>query len=259
MDQVKIGKFIAAMRKKQGLSQKQLAERIDVTDKTISKWETGNRMPDASLLLKLSFELQINVNELLAGERFSQEEPSPEEYVKKSESNIVNLVGELNENEKRRKGKGIGTAAGALLMALAFIQLVGSSLPLGKLADIFDMPTLFYLSGLKFLIISISGRFHDYLNAWRICLPGTDLSVKEMGLSIDAVKYAGALSLTLGGITSSIGLFSLFNYMTDLDRAGSGIAQVVLSLFYTAVIETVYVILLFYIRRALSDKEPMDS
>ena len=78
MDQVKIGKFIAAMRKKQGLSQKQLAERIDVTDKTISKWETGNRMPDASILLKLSFELQINVNELLAGEQFSQEEPSPE-------------------------------------------------------------------------------------------------------------------------------------------------------------------------------------
>ncbi len=44
MDQIKIGKFIASMRKKQGLSQKQLAERIDVTDKTISKWETGNRM-----------------------------------------------------------------------------------------------------------------------------------------------------------------------------------------------------------------------
>lgn len=70
MDQIKIGKFIASMRKKQGMSQKQLAERIDVTDKTISKWETGNRMPDASILLKLSSELQINVNELLAGEKF---------------------------------------------------------------------------------------------------------------------------------------------------------------------------------------------
>ena len=66
MDQIKIGKFIAGMRKKQGLSQKQLAERIDVTDKTISKWETGTRLPDASILLKLSSELQINVNELLA-------------------------------------------------------------------------------------------------------------------------------------------------------------------------------------------------
>ena len=69
MDQIKIGKFIAGMRKKQGLSQKQLAERIDVTDKTISKWETGTRLPDASILLKLSSELQINVNELLATHR----------------------------------------------------------------------------------------------------------------------------------------------------------------------------------------------
>ena len=57
MDQIKIGKFIASMRKEQGLSQKQLAERIDVTDKTISKWETGNRLPDASILLRLSQEL----------------------------------------------------------------------------------------------------------------------------------------------------------------------------------------------------------
>ncbi len=253
MDQIKIGKFIASMRKKQGLSQKQLAERIDVTDKTISKWETGNRMPDASILLKLSSELQINVNELLAGEQFSQEEPSPEEYVKKTERNIVDLVGELNENEKRRKGGGIGTMIGTLFIVLALIQLIGSSLPLGKLADIFDIPTLFYLAGLKFLILSISGRFHDYLNAWRTYMPGAELSVKEMQLSIHAVKYAGALSLTLGGITSSLGLFSLLNYMTDLNRIGSGIAQVVLSLFYTAVIETAYVILLYRIRRRLED------
>ena len=82
MNQMKIGKFIASMRKEQGLSQKQLAERIGVTDKTISKWETGNRLPDASILLKLSQELHIDVNELLAGEAFSSKEFSAEEYVK---------------------------------------------------------------------------------------------------------------------------------------------------------------------------------
>ena len=100
MDQIKIGKFIAAMRKKQELSQKQLAQRLGVTDKTISKWETGNRMPDASVLLKLSMELKIDVNELLAGEEFLSEEFSSEEYVTKSESNLVKLVDELNENAK---------------------------------------------------------------------------------------------------------------------------------------------------------------
>lgn len=138
MDQMKIGKFIASMRKKQGLSQKQLAERIDVTDKTISKWETGNRLPDASILLRLSQELQIDVNELLAGEAFSSEEFSAEEYVQKSESNLVELVDRLNENEKKRKGRGIGTAAGILCIAFAFAGVLESSLPMGKVSDIFD-------------------------------------------------------------------------------------------------------------------------
>lgn len=249
MDQIKIGKFIAAMRKKQGLSQKQLAERIDVTDKTISKWETGNRMPDASILLRLSSELQIDVNELLAGEKFLSEEFSPEEYVKKSESNIVNLVDELNENEKRRKGGGAGTLIGTLCIALAFAGLLGSSLPMGRVADIFDLPTLFCLSGLKFLIISISGRFHDYLNAWRVCLPEMELSVNEKERSLHAIKYAGALSLTLGGIIVSIGLFSLLNYLDDMTIIGPALAQIVLALFYTSTIETVYVILMFRIKR----------
>ena len=130
MDQIKIGKFIAAMRKKQELSQKQLAQRLGVTDKTISKWETGNRMPDASVLLKLSMELKIDVNELLAGEEFLSEEFSSEEYVTKSESNLVKLVDELNENAKERKGRGIGTILGMACIALAFMGLIGSSLPM---------------------------------------------------------------------------------------------------------------------------------
>lgn len=254
MDQMKIGKFIASMRKEQGLSQKQLAERIGVTDKTVSKWETGNRLPDASILLRLSQELQIDVNELLAGEEFSSEEFSAEEYVKKSESNLVGLVGRLNEDEKKRKGRGIGTVTGILCMALAFAGILGSSLPMGGFADIFDLPTLCYMSGLKFLILTFSGRFHDYLNAWRTCLPRTELSGKEMESSIQAIKYAGALSMSVGGIITSIGLFSLLNYLnvgslSDLRMIGPALAQIVLAFFYTAIVETAYVILLFRIKR----------
>ena len=254
MDQVKIGKFIANMRKKQGLSQKQLAERIDVTDKTISKWETGNRLPDASLLLRLSQELKIDVNELLAGEEFLSEEFSSEEYVRKSESNLVNLVDEINENEKRRKGTGIGTIAGALCLARAFLGLLGSTLPRGGFIDLLDLPTLLWLTGAKFLILSVGGWFRDYLNAWKLCLPKTDLTEKRMKSSLLAVRYAGALSLSLGGLISSVSLFSLLFYGNEHVSIGSALAQIVLTIFYTAAAETAYVILGFRMKRLMGER-----
>ena len=69
MDQNKTGKFIAGERKRKALTQKQLAEALGISDKTISKWERGGGFPEVSLLLPLCRELDITVNELLAGER----------------------------------------------------------------------------------------------------------------------------------------------------------------------------------------------
>ena len=68
MNQIKIGKFIAKCRKKNNLTQMQLAEKLNITDRTISKWENGKGMPDSSIMLDLYNELKISVNELLCGE-----------------------------------------------------------------------------------------------------------------------------------------------------------------------------------------------
>ena len=73
MEQKRIGSFIAALRREQGLTQSQLAERLHISDRTISKWERGVGIPDASLMLPLCNELQISVNELLTGERIPSE------------------------------------------------------------------------------------------------------------------------------------------------------------------------------------------
>ena len=67
MNQIKIGKFIAECRKKNNLTQMQLAEKLNITDRTISKWENGKGMPDSSIMLDLYNELKISVNELLCG------------------------------------------------------------------------------------------------------------------------------------------------------------------------------------------------
>ena len=74
MDTKKIGAFIAMNRKKKGYTQEQLAEKLGVTNKTISRWENGHYMPDLSLLEPLSKELDITLNELLAGEEIVKED-----------------------------------------------------------------------------------------------------------------------------------------------------------------------------------------
>lgn len=96
MDQVKIGKFISNERKAKGYTQKQLSELLAISDKTISKWECGNGFPEASLLLPLCNELEITVNELLTGERISQQN-----YKKKAEENMVNMIREKEQNKQK--------------------------------------------------------------------------------------------------------------------------------------------------------------
>lgn len=96
MDQVKIGKFLSDARKAKGYTQKQLSELLGISDKTISKWECGNGFPEASLLLPLCNELEITVNELLTGERISQQN-----YKKKAEENMVNIIREKEENKQK--------------------------------------------------------------------------------------------------------------------------------------------------------------
>ena len=69
MDQIKIGKFIATLRKEKDLTQEQLGEKLGVTNKTISRWENGNYMPDIEMLSLLSKEFDVSINELISGER----------------------------------------------------------------------------------------------------------------------------------------------------------------------------------------------
>ena len=96
MDQMKTGKFIASLRKEKGLTQVLLANRLNISDKTVSKWERGAGLPDVSLMLPLCEILEISVNELLTGEKLTDAD-----YKKKAEVTIMNLVQENKENKKR--------------------------------------------------------------------------------------------------------------------------------------------------------------
>lgn len=86
MNQEKIGKFIAELRKEKGLTQSQLAEHFDISNKAVSKWETGKSLPDASIMIDLCNLLGITVNDLLRGERIRMED-----YKEKAEEKFVEM------------------------------------------------------------------------------------------------------------------------------------------------------------------------
>ncbi len=97
MDQTRIGKFIAQRRKEQGYTQRTLAELLGISDKTVSKWETGNGLPEVSLMLPLCEALHISVNELLTGDHVTDAD-----YKKKAEENMMNLIAKEREENKKK-------------------------------------------------------------------------------------------------------------------------------------------------------------
>ena len=84
MDQVKIGKFIAQLRRESGMTQEALGEKLGVTNKTVSRWETGAYMPDIEMLQLLGQNFGVSINEILAGQRLSDEE-----FRQKAEENVI--------------------------------------------------------------------------------------------------------------------------------------------------------------------------
>jgi transcriptional regulator with XRE-family HTH domain len=123
MDQTKIGKFIAMQRKEKNYTQKQLADILGISDKTVSKWECGKGFPEVSLLLPLCDELSISVNELLSGERVSDDN-----YQKKAEENMVKLVKEAQESKKK-----------ILLSVMVVVHMLIAVISLGIVASVLEM------------------------------------------------------------------------------------------------------------------------
>ncbi len=96
MNQIDTGKFIAGCRKEKGLTQAQLAEKLNITDRAVSKWETGKCMPDSSIMLELCNILGITVNELLSGERIEGNH-----YEEKANENLIELKRKDENNMNR--------------------------------------------------------------------------------------------------------------------------------------------------------------
>lgn len=114
MNQEKIGKFIAENRKLKKMTQSELAEKLGVTDRSISNWETGKNMPDLSLFKPLCDILEITINELMSGEKINNKE-----YTEKLEENFINTINYIDKRNNM-----ITTRKSICLLVIAIIGIL---------------------------------------------------------------------------------------------------------------------------------------
>ncbi len=157
MDQIKIGKFIASCRKEQGMTQAKLAEKLGISDRAVSKWETGKSMPDSGIMLELCELLKINVNELLSGERIMAEL-----YDKRAEENLVEMRKEMEYQNR-------------LMLRMEYLiglPAIGSSMILLLVASLVEIPVwlrivlivsaFIIIMGVSFIAIRIEQKVGYY-------------------------------------------------------------------------------------------------
>ena len=120
MDQLKIGRFIAECRKNNNLTQLQLAEKLNITDRAVSKWENGKSLPDSSIMLDLCRILNITVNDLLNGEKTDMEN-----YNKDIEKNLLEIIKQKEESDKKLLS--LEWVIGILSLIVLFVPIIIAS------------------------------------------------------------------------------------------------------------------------------------
>jgi len=151
MNQIKIGKFIAQLRKEKNMTQEVLAKKLNVNNKSISRWENGNSMPDLSLLKPLSYELGVSINELLSGEKISTDKNN---YQEKFEENVIKTIQHYNQN----KTKALITIG----YLLSFSSFFAASIIGIVDGATFEAKTFLLIGGILAIITGIYYLYHYY-------------------------------------------------------------------------------------------------
>ena len=190
MDLIKIGKYIAGKRKELGMTQKQLAEKLGMSDKSVSKWERGVCLPDVSVYSDLCLILGISINEFLAGEDIAQEN-----IEKKSEENIIGVATDSKHKQKRLKA----IICALLIIAILAISVIVTALyraykPMNFIAPVSDdsveMQTVRLLAGpdgahvYKFTTTDEYTRLNIYISEYQ---SGELVNKDRMGLGFEGI------------------------------------------------------------------------
>lgn len=251
MDQIKIGEYIARKRKEQELTQMQFAELVGVSNKTISKWETGLRMPDVAILQNVCDVLGVTVNELLAGEDFA--EYSEKEYMKKAEDNIIGLMQEVNEIKETKWSGLLGILCSIPIMVCAILLTMVHVVGAINVVYFFNIPTIFYMVGLFFFILGVTGAFPKYIAGYKCLLKIRKYNKNEMDKIICTLGYVRRLTWIIGFFIFMINVMAISINYTRFEVLGPFFAAVVVAPFYTVIIEFIHSFILYKCRMVMLD------
>ena len=207
MNQEKVGAFIADLRKSQGMSQKQLADIVGVTDKSVSKWECGKSLPEISKMEPLCEALHININELLSGERLSETV-----YLQKAEENMLNLIQESEVRLNQTNSIGIIVMMVLSILPIAFILFYGRTFYFDggfSWAIWVDPPTIIPMITVAVLYLIGTKTMRTFLKAFAIVCGKKSYTYTEIRASQIAVKMVSAVWLTMGVLMSALDYLSL--------------------------------------------------
>ena len=228
MNQEKIGAFIADVRKKQGMSQKQLADMVGVTDKSVSKWETGKSLPEISKMESLCEALHININELLSGERLSEAV-----YPQKAEENMMNLIYQSEAKAAQANSVGIIVMIALSLLPIAFSVLYGrESFFDGSISILVwvDLPTITAMTAVTVLYLIGTKTARAFWRAFAIKSSKSNYDSAQIHASCIAVKMVQSSWLITGVLVSILGYMSTALDVADIHNVQDIYAMITLNL-----------------------------
>lgn len=232
LNQIKIGKFIAQMRKDKGFTQRQLAEMVGVSDKTVSKWETGRSMPDNSVIMEVCLILGISVNELLVGEKIPEES-----YVDIAEENMIELVKESEMQRKKGNWSVAGAVSGLILLGLSCVGVIFSWGGMRALAYFSDMPTLLFMIGIPILVLVAAGSVRDFFQGFVIIYGKKESGqehVKDAWIAMKTMLYVIPIT---GVLVCGVSLIVIIAMLDDPSKLGTYIVVSLLPVFYSAIFD----------------------
>lgn len=205
MDSKKFGEFIATIRKEKGWTQAELAEKISVTDKAVSRWERGKGMPELALIVPLCHILKISINEFLSGEHLLENG-----YTEKAEVNMMNLLQETENSKKKSRSSLLAFGITVIIFLFVVLYSVITNMGIDMNMLFVDMPTFLsmFLATALFLLGTNLGL--PFFDSFRIIFgKKKSVSIKQLFQAKSAIKLAKITFLGMGFLESCISFMAI--------------------------------------------------